>query len=457
MWKITIADADGNPPDVDITVGEVPGLVVATRPLKTFLNKVEFFQNDEYGIDLNQDASAGGTPEIVHDGADQIEWTATDIVGGGKTTFDNDDEHAHGGTVTIVNANNCAGIVHTLVVSGTTHTITEGGGADWALVAADNTATATALAAYIATLAKVSATSSGAVVTVTADSLMDITKLDSDDTTNGPATARAVKVDNSPVNDVFQFDKGSDLNCSGYVAISLWIYVDKDWKAGDSISLYGYDTGSVIQIGDSILLQDYFSFLTYKVWHKISIPLTDFGALSSSTTLDALRVRILAAEGKSPKFYLDDIRFEQTGTPVQFCIEPTNLTWLHVSSINIQMADTYSSIVANGTMPSLPYDSFLGLTGLGVGVIYQRVQDEDITNTASLKTLADLMLFSNASLSYGADNTGATTWFNVLITLTEPLILKAEDNDKICLTISEDFSELLRFRVTAGCKEEQRT
>ena len=75
-------------------------LVVATRPLKTYINALRFFINDDYGADMNQDAATGGTPELVHNGIDSALWTATDIVGGGKTTFNSTDQ-AYAGTHSI--------------------------------------------------------------------------------------------------------------------------------------------------------------------------------------------------------------------------------------------------------------------------------------------------------------------------------------------------------------------
>jgi len=211
---------------------ECNALIVATRPLKTFTNKLSFFTSDDYGINMNQNAGTGGTPEEVHDGIDSVLWTASDIIGGGKSTFNSTDQN---------------------------HTA---------------------------------------------------------------AGTKSIKNDNSPIGDVFQFAKGSDLDCNGYVSLSMWVYVDKDWKGGDSISIYGWDTDTATQIGISVQLENYFSWANYDVWHKITIPLTDMGDVDVSTTLDALRVSQDTAEGKAPKYYLDDIQFEETGTPIDYIVKP---------------------------------------------------------------------------------------------------------------------------------------
>jgi hypothetical protein len=341
-------------------------LVVATRPLKSYKNVLRFFINDDYGVDMNQNALPGGTPEKIHDGTDSSLWTATDIVGGAKTTFNSTDQ-AQAGT-------------------------------------------------------------------------------------------KSIKVDNSPVNDVFQLAKGSDLDCNGYISITMYIYPDKDWKAGDTIELYGWDTGTGLQVGDAIDLSDYFTYNQYDVWHKLTIPLADMGDLSGYTTLDALRIRIVTKEGKSAKFYIDTFQFEEkTGTtePIAFHLKPDLGTWLHVNSFQILLADEYDSTVSNGTMPGIPYNSLLGVAKLATGITYKRITDNEVISSASIHQFLDFMAFSNATIT-GSGSDGTNTWVSVNMQFTEPVILKEEDADEMSLTVNDDLSGLLVLRVGAGSKIEQR-
>ena len=347
--------------DADET--EKRSLVVVTRPLKVYDNALKFFLNDDYGADMNQDASPGGTPEKVHDGIDSSLWTASDIVGGAKTTFDSTDQ-AHGGS-------------------------------------------------------------------------------------------KSVKVDNSPVDDVFQFDKGGDLDASAYVSITIWIYVDKDWKVGDSISIFGWDTGTGLSIGDAANLEDYFDWFTFDTWHKISIPLTDMGALASSTILDALRVRIVSKEGKSPKFYLDDIQFEQSGTPVAFTVKPDTATWLWVDSIKVTMADGHAGTLADATMPLLAYNKLLSQSELSVGMVFHVHNKGKSVFTATVKKLIDIMQFPGSEIvGYGSD--GTNSWISFKIVMSAPFLLKSEDGDNMEITISENLTGLIFMRWLVDCRVEIR-
>ena len=342
---------------------EKNALIVATRPLKTFTNKILFFTNDTYGIDMNVTPTSGGTPDKVHDGIDSVLWTATDIVGGDKTTFDSTDQ-AHAGS-------------------------------------------------------------------------------------------KSVKIDNSPVSDVFQFDKGSNLNCSDYSTITMWIYVDKDWKAGDVIEIYGWDTDTGLQVGTAVDLSNYFLWQGFQVWRKLIIPLTDMGALSSYTTLDALRIRITAAEGKSPKFYIDDIQFEQSGIPLEYTIEPDKGTWLFVEQINTIMADVLNTTLLNASMPNISHDKFLGVSELNNGILYNEYHNNKVTDSITFRSLMDFLQLPNENiLNVGCD--GTNTWFNLNQKFNYPILLKSENEDKLSFSVRDDMDGLLKFRMSVGCREEIR-
>ena len=183
--------------------------------------------------------------------------------------------------------------------------------------------------------------------------------------------------------------------------------------------------------------------------------MADFGSLSSYATLNALTFRQEAAEGKAPKYYLDDIEFASTGTPLEYCLEPKNGTWLHVNSFQIVIADAYTAkVTTDATMPSIPYNKFFGVTILG-GINYRRIVNGDVINSATILNVLDIMSFSQAKISgYGSD--GTNSWVSITVTFTEPVVLKAEDKDKLCFVLVDDLSGLLVFKVSAGCKIEQR-
>lgn len=81
-----------------INAGEENALVVATRQLKSYTNKIKFFTNPEYGYGMNIAAGFSGTPEHIHNGIDNVYWFASAVSG---TWVFNSTAQAHTGTKSI--------------------------------------------------------------------------------------------------------------------------------------------------------------------------------------------------------------------------------------------------------------------------------------------------------------------------------------------------------------------
>lgn len=337
---------------------EKNALVVATRPLKIYDNVLKFFINESYGADLNQNVTLGGTPVKIHNGIDNVLWTASAI--SGIWTFDSTAQ-AHAGTRSI----------------------------------------------------------------------------------DGTATGK---------NSTAQFAKGSSQDLTGYTSISGWIYLT-GWGAGTQhLQFFGWNVSTGVIVGNLINIDDYINTGILNSWQKFTISLSDMGL--AGATISAFRL-VVTATSITPNFYLDDLQIEETGTPIEFQLEPDTGTWLHVNSFQILMADAYSGTVADGTMPSIPYDSLLGVSALVTGISYKRVTSGEIVSSAVIKQFLDFMAFSNANVTgYGSD--GTNTWITVNMQFTEPVILKSEEEDKMSLTINDDLSDLLLLRVGAGSKVETR-
>ena len=271
-----------------------------------------------------------------------------------------------------------------------------------------------------------------------------------------PVGTKSVQIDNAAVDDVLQFAKGSDLNCNSYSAMTLWIYVDKDWILGDSIELYGWDTDASSQIGDEIKLEEHFDYSILDTWQKIAIGLADMGALATSTTLDALRIRIVSKAGiKSPKFYLDDIQFEETGEPTEFIVEPRKGTWLYLTAFDITVVDTYDATLTDNSMPKIPYAGFLGVSTLTIGLQAKRVQADVVMFSATFKNLIDFMGLPNTEIAgYGSD--GTDTWIKTKQKMAVPLILKSEYGDRFTYSVRDDLSGLKKLWISVACYEEIR-
>ena len=86
--KVIIGGSEGGVADVRKFVEHHQdhyALEVATRPSREYVARSLFFRNEIYGLNLNQNASLGGSTDGIHDGTDTALWTASAL--GGTWTF----------------------------------------------------------------------------------------------------------------------------------------------------------------------------------------------------------------------------------------------------------------------------------------------------------------------------------------------------------------------------------
>lgn len=269
------------------------------------------------------------------------------------------------------------------------------------------------------------------------------TKATFNDTTRFKDGAQSVKWDNPAVNDIIQFDKGSNLTVASYNAITIWINIDKDWTAGDSYEFYGYDTGTAATVGNVVLLEDYIVETNFDVWQKATIPLSDMGLTGG--TIDALRMKLISKTGKAPKFYLDVLRVEETGGGIIFSSgPPSDKTW-EVRGLSYTMARAYAGTLADASMPSIPYDGFLGLASLPTGITIRRVQGEVVQLQTNYTDLIDIIAsFSHNTMINGSD--GTNTWLRIDVQFPYPVKLVGSARDRFEIVINDDLSSLLFFK-----------
>jgi len=256
----------------------------------------------------------------------------------------------------------------------------------------------------------------------------------------------SVRIDNPAINDIWQFDKGSDLVVADYVAITIYINIDKDWSTGDSVSLYCWDTSGATIVGALVLLEDYMDEFNFDVWQTISIPFADLGL--TTTNFDAIRMEHVGkGGGKSPKFYLDDMQVEQSGTPAIFKTETPIKTKYYIDKLIITVVDALDTTLANSSMPSLSYDKILGLAELTNGILLQRTVKNKITFSAPLRKLGDFMAIGFDINSHICD--GTNTLITLGIDFPKPLLTFGGSQSFLSLQVSDDLTGLIHLNAVA--------
>ena len=270
----------------------------------------------------------------------------------------------------------------------------------------------------------------------------DVTFNSTDRFNSGSAS---VEVDNPDENDIWEFDKGSDITISNYTAVTMAINIDKEWSANDSMSLYAYDTGTASTIGNEVQLEDYIDETEFDMWQNASIPLADMGL--GATNFDSFRMVNTNRDGKkSPTFYIDDFQVEETGDPVKYRTNtPSNKNY-YINTINFTFIDALNTTLASNSMPNLSYDKFLGLNSLSNGLLFQRFVDDVATFSTPITQLSDFTRLGFRVEPAFSD--GTNTAITVIINFPTPLVLYGGDNNYLSVTVSDDLSGLLGLTAT---------
>ena len=258
-----------------------------------------------------------------------------------------------------------------------------------------------------------------------------------------PAGTNSVKIDNPAAGDVWQFAKGSDQDLTSYTAFSMEVYIDKDWTAGDSVSIYGWDVAGGVIVGAKVLLEDYIDETNFDVAQSVAIPLVDFGL--TGQTISAFRMQQETKAGKAAKFYIDTLAIQETGGGIEFRVTHDPSTRYYVNRLTISISDALAGVLANGAgMIPLSYDQILGVGTLSNGIILRSVINGEASFSASLTSISDFL-----SVGFEIKNAlsdGTNTFITLEQEFPDPLIIKGANNlNFLSMTVSDDLTGLLKF------------
>lgn len=258
---------------------------------------------------------------------------------------------------------------------------------------------------------------------------------------------RSIETDNPNVDDVFQLQRTGTIDVADYVALTMFIYVDSDWDF-DNIEIYGFDTGSSTVITSRLRLDVYFNQAEFDVWHPLVIPMADFAFVPSS--FDTLRIEVMSRDGaKSPKFYIDDMQWEQLGAPISYRIDPTPGKIFLLKVVRLQITDNIATTITDGTMFGLSYNKILGLSRLPKG-IGSRQTINGIVQGVALRDLSEMLLFGGEFSSVMSDASPSTT-ITIDFPLDQPLRLDSKTGDFAEIVIVDNMSSITHMTaITAG-------
>ena len=269
---------------------------------------------------------------------------------------------------------------------------------------------------------------------------------DSTDTGTGwpPAGTKSVKIDNPAANDVWQFAKGSTQDLTGYNSISMKVYIDKDWTAGDSVSIFG-TVGGVL-VGNTVLVEDYIDEFLFDEVQTFSVSLADMGLFG--LTIDAFRMMQVSTQGKAAKWYIDTFDIQETGIGIEFKTFHDSTDIYLAESIVVNIQDTISGTLADGAgiTPFAP-NKILGLNELTTGIGIKIVSNGVVKFAGLVTTISDLMTIGFITTNSYSDGTNSN--ITLQLDFSETLILRRTNNlDYVSVTVNDDLTGLTRFTAT---------
>ena len=262
------------------------------------------------------------------------------------------------------------------------------------------------------------------------------TKATFNSTTRFFAGAQSVEVDNSSSGDIFQFDKGSNLTVSNYTALTLKVNIDKDWDSGDSISIYGYDTGGAVQVGNKILLENYLSIVDFDVWQSVTIPLVELGLTAG--TVDAFRVEQEVKNGKAPLYYIDNFQVEETGNQICFRYQPLTNEIFHVTRVAIFVVRD-----ATTSLQIQAYDKYFGDAALGNGTVVNIQSRGETVVTGNQQTIESFLTLPQSQIIVGGDN--VNSWMKISNDIQFDLV--GTDQDFVEWRVQDNLTGLAVYNV----------
>lgn len=260
-----------------------------------------------------------------------------------------------------------------------------------------------------------------------------------------PAGTKSIEANKPIVGDIWQFDRGSDVDLSNFIAFTMKIFVVSGWNVGNSIKVYGFDTGTGLQVGDSVLIENFINEQNVNVPQTVAIPLVVMGLESS--TIDAIRIEVVSKSGPGVVFYADMIQIEETSGSKAFLIEAPAGTILSISELMFTYIDGSDSTLANSSMPNFDHSTILGVPKLANGITFTQVIDGGIVFDATITCLADSS--KGGSTFVSEIGTANGSHITVLTKFAEPVELDSRQVDFIGVIINDDLTGLTSFTAIA--------
>ena len=377
------------------------------------------------------------TPDLVHDGLDSTGWTASAV--SGTWTF-NSTTHAFQGLATVTDYTALSG--DNVVINGTditNSTLKEG--VDWT-AATSNDVTATNLALALNGVDGVTATATGAVVTLLIDTgapgSPDITEFSTDAPSGLTVSAQSIDASATVNNDVASFAAPSSIDLTNFSAFSGYVYLDRFNPNRNSIRVQLLNNG--VNVGNEVKIEDHVAPGDTDQWQRFVITKEILGV--DTEEVDEVRITTRRFFAASPNYYLDLLTFERPGVQT-FVAAPGEGEISEIIEILFTIVDPFDSRLANNSMNNLSHDKILSVNRLTNGIDLFTQKSGGISLSFVWKDLYDF-LSSGLNIT-NVESDGTNTILTLDYRFNTPVVLNGDVGDKLVIVVKDDLSSFVRL------------
>lgn len=252
------------------------------------------------------------------------------------------------------------------------------------------------------------------------------------------AGTQSIRVNSPTLNDTWQVAKGSDQDLTNYESLTMKVNINRRWTLGDSVAIYGWDTGTGAQVGTRVLLESYLNEFSFDDWQTVTIPLSDMSL--ASETIDAFRFEQVGADGLTGDYFVDNLQLEETGSLIEFSVIPDAGKDLWIDAVRVTMVNNVTGAAASN------YNELLGET-LANGLSIIRTSRG---NVAVGRNIANLYEFYAVGFNKVALETGATESILSLEVEFSPAVqLEGRYGDEIAFGVQDNLTGFTQMSAIA--------
>jgi len=250
-------------------------------------------------------------------------------------------------------------------------------------------------------------------------------------------------------NDQAEFAEENSLtiDMNGFTALTGKVDLDTYNPINNNFTL-AFDLAGVL-VGNTVNLNDAINTGDFT---EQSFVITKAGFGLTTQEIDGFTMTLVRSGGAKPTVKFDDLQLEavsgSTSDPIVFKATTPVGTRFHITELRIRIEDAFDSTLANATVPNIPIDSFLGVSGLTNGIIFSSFKDGVSVFSVTLKSIGDFLATGSDMINVSGN--GTNTGLTLVINFPEPIILQGgSENNFLSFTINDNLSGLTRFTAAA--------